>query len=119
MASDYLGEPGLDPSPSRLRIHVEELLAEHLIFSDYSSDRAPAANPAARSVILPPVLGRRSYFDALTMIGLVIAGRRTAAPEALGDARRWALEVALLPATPDLPRELVSDLAPAASDISR
>jgi hypothetical protein len=100
--SDYLSKDELDPSPSRLRIHVEELLAEHLIFSDYYSERAPAADPAARSVILPPVFGRRSYFGALTTIGLVIAGGRTGTPEALGDARRWALDVALLPPTPEM-----------------
>ena len=63
----------LAPSPARLRLHVEELLAEHLLSVDYYHDAQPLADPSQRHVVLYPVLGYESYLVALRQIAAVIA----------------------------------------------
>jgi hypothetical protein len=63
----------LEPSPARLRLHVEELLAEHLLSVDYYLDAQPLADPSQRHVVLHPVLGFATYLVALRQIAAVIA----------------------------------------------
>jgi hypothetical protein len=61
------------PSPVRLRLHVEELLAEHLVSVDYDVDARPLADPLRRHVVVYPVLGYETYLVALRHIAAVIA----------------------------------------------
>jgi hypothetical protein len=88
---------GTSPLSARLRAHIEELLAEHLIRGDYRPDLAPAADPGRRVVALPFVTGRDTYFTALAQIATVAVGAEGHRGER--DPWGWALDHAITPPT--------------------
>lgn len=73
------------------RLHVEELLAEHLIAGDYAPEAEPRVDIERRRVTLRPVTDRESYRDALVQIGLVVT-----APAHDQAALQFAEEVAIV-----------------------
>jgi hypothetical protein len=85
----------LQPSPARLRLHVEELLAEHLVSVDYYLDARPLSDLSRRHVVVYPVLGYESYLVALGQIAAVI-GEADDVPAARDErVRSWMAEQGL------------------------
>jgi hypothetical protein len=77
------------PSLPALRIHVETLLAEHLVSADYHPEVSPTADPAERHVVIPPVRDGVTYAAALAQIARVVVGHEPA-------AELWLREQSLL-----------------------
>lgn len=67
------------PPLAALRIHIEHLLAEHLVSADYRPDCTPAALADERHVVVAPVADRHSYTVALRQIARVVVGEGQAA----------------------------------------